>query len=76
MENQEGVVDEQEKEVREMRMPRMITINQAVEVTGLSYDAIRKMCIRNEIVNIRVGKKFMINAEKLEQYLNGEEVEE
>ena len=59
-----------------MCMPRMITIFEASKRTGLSYNALRDKCIKNEIVHIRVGRKYMINAEKLEQYLNGEQVEE
>lgn len=51
--------------------PEMITIREASKRTGLSYDAIRKMVLRGEIVHIKVGKKFLINAGKLAAYLNG-----
>lgn len=58
-----------------MNVPKMITINEAKEMTGLSYDALRKMCIHNKIVHIRVGTKYYINTEKLVEYLNAEGVE-
>lgn len=59
-----------------MELPKMITILQASKETGLSYDAIRKLCMNKEIVHIRAGTKYLINAEKLAQFLNGEPLEE
>lgn len=53
-------------------MPRMITLQQAAAETGLSYDCLRNMCLANKLVHIRVGRKIMLNAEKLAAYLNGE----
>lgn len=55
-----------------MQIPTMLTIKSAAEQTGLSYDCIRKMCLQNKIVYIRAGTKFLINLEKLIEYLNGE----
>ncbi len=51
-------------------MTRMISLKQAAAETGLSYDCLRKLCLSNKVVHIRVGTKFMLNAEKLELYLN------
>lgn len=51
------------------KFPEMGTINEAAARSGLSRDRIRKMCIRNEIVHIRSGKKYLINLDKLAEYL-------
>ncbi len=53
-----------------MNIPQMVTIRQASERTGVSYDAIRKMCLNNQIVYIKAGNKFLINFGKLVDYLN------
>lgn len=52
-------------------MARMISLKQASTETGLSYDFLRKMCLANKLVYIRAGKKIMLNADRLEEYLNG-----
>ena len=57
-----------------MTMPTMITINEAKEATGLSDKFLRKLCSENKIVYIKTGCKILINAEKLRDYLNGEEI--
>ena len=51
-------------------LPRMRSIRAVAKETGLSYDAIRKMCLRNEIVYIRCGTKFLINLDWFIDYLN------
>lgn len=53
-------------------MPVMKTIKQASQETGLSYNCLRQLCINNQIVHIRVGSKFMINMDRLKDFLNGE----
>lgn len=50
--------------------PLMIGLNETSERTGLSYDYLRKLCLRGEIVHIRTGKKYLINYPKLVEYLN------
>lgn len=57
-----------------MTMPTMWTINQAKEATGLSYEFLRKLCLQKKVVHIKTGNKYLINAEKLRDYLNGEEI--
>ena len=59
-----------------MTIPTMITIKECADRTGISYDFIRKLCLLDKIVYIKTGKKFLINLEKLVQYLIGEEAEE
>ena len=51
--------------------PEMITLRTAASRTGLSYDALRKLCLDDQIVYIRIGKKYFINAGKLAEFLNG-----
>lgn len=53
-------------------MPRMITLKQAATETGLSYDCLRKLCLTGKLVHIRAGTKYLINAEKLTEYLGGD----
>lgn len=51
----------------------MITIKEASEYSGLSYNAIRQMCLQDKIPYIRAGNKYLINKEKLIEYLkNGD----
>ncbi len=54
-------------------IPRMRTIKEVSQETGVSYDALRKMCLRKEIPHIRCGKKFLINLDRFIDYLNGEQ---
>lgn len=51
----------------------MLTIKEASEYSGLSYNAIRQMCLQDKIPYIRAGNKYLINKEKLIEYLkNGD----
>lgn len=52
-------------------IPKMVTLKEASELTGISYDYLRKMCINKQIVHIKAGVKYLINFEKLVDYLNG-----
>ena len=59
-----------------MTVPRMVGITEASKQTGLSYDFIRKLCLQDKIVYVRAGVKFLINWDKLVEYLNqGEQSE-
>ena len=51
-------------------MPKMLTIKEASEATGLSYRFIRELCLQKKIVFIKSGNKFYINAEKFAEFLN------
>ena len=57
-------------------IPEMITLKEASLRTGLSYDRLRKMCLQNKIVHIRVGEgnklggKFLVNYGKLISFLS------
>ena len=56
--------------VTEMTIPTMITIKEAAEKTGISYSRIRTLCLEGKIVHIKAGRRFLINLEKLIEYLN------
>lgn len=52
------------------QVPKMLTIRQCSDRTGVSYDAIRKLCITGRIVHVRVGSKYLINFGKFVEFLN------
>lgn len=52
---------------------QMVTLKEASGRTGISYDRLRKMCINGQIVHIKAGCKFLLNWEKLVEYLNAGE---
>ena len=51
-------------------MPRMRTIKEAAAETDLSYHCIRTWCLQNKIVHIRAGNKYLVNLDKLIEFLN------
>ena len=51
-------------------MPEMIPIKEAAQRTGLSYDFLRKACLKGQIIHIRAGTKILINFGKLVEWLN------
>lgn len=53
-----------------MTIPTMLSIKEASIQTGVSYDAIRKLCLQRKIVFIKAGAKYLINMEKFIDYLN------
>lgn len=55
----------------ELKIPTMVTLAEASKQTGLSYNYLRKLCLMGQITHIRAGKKYLINLEKLVDYLNG-----
>ena len=70
-----AVKEEKERFVPEIprnsdAIPVMLTIDQAKEKTGLSYDFIRKLCLQGKIVYIKVGSKYLINQDALVRFLN------
>ena len=50
--------------------PTMLTISQASEQSGLAKHFIRQLCIQNKICHVRAGQKYLVNFEKLAEYLN------
>ena len=62
----------------DFQIPEMNTIQVEHELTGLSYDFLRKACLQGKIVHIKVGSKYLINHQKLVEWLqtsHGEDVD-
>ena len=54
------------------KMPRMCGLLEASRQTGLSYDCLRKLCLNDQIIYIRSGTKYLVNMDRLADFLNGE----
>ena len=50
-------------------VPTMLSLIATAEKSGLSYDFLRKACLSGKIVHIRVGNRYLINYEKLIEWL-------
>ncbi|MDF2951747.1 MAG: binding domain, excisionase family [Anaerocolumna sp.] len=55
-----------------VKIPRMVSINKASELTGVSYSYIRSLCLTNQIVFVKTGCKYLINLDKFVTFLNGD----
>ena len=53
-----------------MTVPTMLPIREISAKTGVSYEAIRKLCLQRKIVFIKTGSKYLVNLEKFIDYLN------
>jgi len=56
-----------------LNIPKMATIIETAEITGLAKYHIRQLTLQGKIKHIRAGKKILINIEKLIEYLNSGE---
>lgn len=56
-------------------MPIMIPLKKASELTGMSYEFLRKLCIQGKVRCIRSGTKWFVHYEKLIAYLESGEDE-
>ena len=56
-------------------VPTMWGLKEAASRTGLSYDYVRKLCIQGRIPYIKAGSKYLVNGDRLMEYMNqGEQV--
>lgn len=55
-------------------IPTLATLKEAAALTGLSYGFLRQKALSGEIVAVRAGRKFLVNMDRLVDYLNGEAV--
>lgn len=53
-----------------MTIPTMVTIKEASQQSGLSYDFVRRLCLQGKIAYIRAGTKYLINLERFIEFLN------
>jgi hypothetical protein len=51
-------------------IPKMRTIKETAIETGLAYNYIRNLCLQNKIVYVRAGNKYLVNVDKLIEFLN------
>lgn len=67
MSNEVFVLDHESRK----RLPRVLSLRDAAEQTGLSYGFLRGLCTSGSVVCFRVGRaKWVINADSLAAYLN------
>lgn len=53
-----------------LKVPTMKPITEVENETGLSYRLLLTLCKENKVAHIKAGRKFLINYEKLIDYLN------
>ena len=53
-----------------MKIPQIVTLKEAAEITGLAYGLLRNKALNGEIVAFRAGRKILINLDKLIEHLN------
>lgn len=62
--------------IKEKTFPTMLTIKDTSARTGLSEHFLRRLCWSGQITTVKSGRKYLINLEKLIEFLNkGGEVE-
>lgn len=54
-------------------IPRMLTLRAAAAETGLSYEFLRRLCLQKKIVFVKAGVKYLVNMDRLGEFLNGQE---
>ena len=54
-----------------LKIPRMLTIPETVREFHLPEHFVRQLCRENRIVHVMAGKKILVNADRLIDYLNG-----
>lgn len=50
--------------------PRMGTVKEAAKLSGLSQKCLYTLCKNGEITSVRSGNRWIINMDKLAEYLN------
>lgn len=51
-------------------VPRMRTIQEVSKETGIAYHTIRQWCLEKKIVFLKAGNKYLINLDRLIDFLN------
>ncbi len=55
------------------KIPRMKTINECSKIVGLAKYYIRSLVLKNKVVYVRSGSKYLLNLDNLIDYLNNGE---
>ena len=53
-----------------MQTPKMLTIEQTAKAFNLPKNFIRQAVLDGRIVHVKAGKKHLLNAEKVAEWLN------
>lgn len=53
-----------------IKIPTMLTVKETARVTNLPVNFIRQLVWDNKIVYTKAGCKYLVNLEKLVEYLN------
>ena len=53
-----------------IKIPTMIKLREASELTGISYYRLLQLCKEGKVTHITSGRIYYINLEKLVEYLN------
>lgn len=56
--------------MEELKVPRMETIKTTAALFNLPVHFIRQKVTSGEIVAVRAGRRFLVNVDKLAEYLN------
>lgn len=51
-------------------MPKMFTIKKTAKESGLTEYFIRKLCLENKIIFVKSGNKYLVNYDRLVEFLN------
>ena len=51
-------------------LPIMLTLREASNVSGLSYEGLRRLCVEGKLVHVRIGRKIFVNQDKMKEYLS------
>lgn len=55
---------------KQSTIPHMESIRKTAEIFGLPVHFVRQKVNNGEIVAVRAGKRFLVNVDKLAEYLN------
>ena len=62
---------EENKAITCSKIPEMLSVRESSKRTGLSYDYLRKQCLKGNLKHIRLGTgKFLINYDSLVDQMN------
>ena len=56
--------------MNDIKIPRMRTIKETAELFDLPVNFVRQKVSNGEIVAVRAGRRFLVNVDKLAEYLD------
>lgn len=56
--------------MKEIQIPRMLSIAQAAKVIGLAQHYVRQLVLQGKVKFVRSGVKYLLNMDSLINYLN------